>query len=473
MSTSRLTLEQKQPVEIIPEQFISVAIDASQIIGGYWWDNSDTVKGGVGNRKVPPLNLNNENLIRYTKVLSPYCIRIGGTEADRIFYSLKKSLTELPKGYHYYLGKERWKELERFAKDCGSRLMITINAGPGPRIEKQRWRKKNARQLIRYAHKKNHAVAVWELGNEVNAYPFFMGSSHRMNPKEYAGDMKKLKNLIPEDSQARTAGPALAVWPVIGETLPFLKRFLKHCPVPLDILTWHYYPQQSSRSIAAVRRSRKKTMLKPSHLDEIVRQTVKLKTLRDRYQPEAEMWLGETGHALCGGEPGLSDTFYSGFWWLDQLGLMALHNQKQVVRQTLSGGDYGLLDKEDHTPLPDYWTTLLWNRYAGTQVYKTAGRDNKKLRLYCHSLKGRREGYCIIFVSLEEKEKITLHVDASLPEIQEEVVLSSSDIYSREIRLNGETLEPETLEEGLKARKITPGRTYSIDPLSYGFLLLY
>ena len=468
-----LKTAQPDPVETLPDKFISVALDASQIIGGYWWDNSDSVSGGVGNRRVPPLDLKNPDLIERTLQLSPYCIRIGGTEADRLFYSVKNKDKPLAEGYHYYLGKKRIRELDRFCRQVGSVLMITLNAGPGPRNSDGKWSRKNARQLIRYSDARDIPVKIWELGNEVNAYPFFLGLSHRLSPIKYSKDMKKLSRMIIPGSGARTAGPALAVWPVLGETLPFMKRFLKRAGNALDIITWHYYPQQSTRSLAAIRRASRGTLLNPRYLDEAGRQLRKLKKLRDRYQPHAEMWLGETGHALCGGEKDLSDTFYSGFWWLDQIGLMARMGQKQIIRQTLTGGDYGLLDKDDHTPLPDYWTTLLFNRYAGTKVYSILPSGFKKLRFYLHSLKENTNGYCLLFISLEAKISIDLEIDSCLPPVREVAVLTSRDIYSRRTILNGRELEPSDSACRICADKIEPSRYIEIQPLSYGFLILY
>ncbi|MDC7241152.1 MAG: hypothetical protein PQJ50_12425, partial [Spirochaetales bacterium] len=438
-------------------------------VGGYWWDHSDKVKDGVGCSRVDPLDLENERLIALTRLLEPAYIRIGGTEADRIYYSIKKDV--LPEGYHYLLGKKRWKQINRFCRSCGSALMLTINAGPGPRKEKERWRKKNARQLIDYADANGTHAAVWELGNEVNAFPFFMGLSHRLNPREYAKDIRRLQTLLSEESGSRIAGPALAVWPILGETLPFMKTFLKSAKKYTGILTWHYYPQQSSRSLAAVRRARKRTLLNPKHLDEAARQALRIKKYRDRYQPEAELWLGETGHALCGGQAGLSDTFYSGFWWLDQLGLMALCGQKQVIRQTLSGGDYGLLDKVDHSPLPDFWTTLCWNRFAGTEVYRCRKPAEKKVRAYCHSIRGRNEGLCFICINLDESKEFTL--DFPGDGLREYALLTSPDIYSREIRINGRKPDLEDIEKSLAMNKVDKGSEFTLPPLSFAFLLLY
>jgi heparanase 1 len=66
---------------------------------------------------------------------------------------------------------------------------------------------------------------------------------------------------------------------------------------------------------------------------------------------------GETGSAYGGGAPGLSDRYVAGFLWLDKLGMAARLGVDVVVRQSLSGGNYALLDPEME-PLPVSWSAL-------------------------------------------------------------------------------------------------------------------
>ena len=59
------------------------------------------------------------------------------------------------------------------------------------------------------------------------------------------------------------------------------------------------------------------------------------------------MYLGETGSAFGGGAAELSDRFVASFLWLDKLGVAASQGINVVVRQSLFGGNYGLM-RADH-----------------------------------------------------------------------------------------------------------------------------
>lgn len=62
------------------------------------------------------------------------------------------------------------------------------------------------------------------------------------------------------------------------------------------------------------------------------------------------LWLGETGSAQVGGEPGVSGRWATALWWLDQLGQVATLGHAVQCRQTLCGADYGLIEEKTHLP---------------------------------------------------------------------------------------------------------------------------
>ncbi|HEX8950204.1 MAG TPA: glycoside hydrolase, partial [Polyangia bacterium] len=83
-------------------------------------------------------------------------------------------------------------------------------------------------------------------------------------------------------------------------------------------------------------------------------------------------YIDETGNAQCGGAPGISDAFAGSLWWLDELGRLARRGTPVVVRQSLSGADYGLLREPSLDPRPDYFASLLWRRLMGRRVLAVA-----------------------------------------------------------------------------------------------------
>ena len=62
-----------------------------------------------------------------------------------------------------------------------------------------------------------------------------------------------------------------------------------------------------------------------------------------------------------------------------------------VVRQTITGSNYGMVDTSTLKPLPDYWTSLMFTRFVGTEVFNVtsitvAGNDDTaNLRAYAFS----------------------------------------------------------------------------------------
>ncbi|GBG68394.1 hypothetical protein CBR_g2938 [Chara braunii] len=84
--------------------------------------------------------------------------------------------------------------------------------------------------------------------------------------------------------------------------------------------------------------------------------------------PWAQLWQGETGGAYNSGQAGVTDTFMSAFWYLNYTAATAANGHNAFCRQTLVGGNYGLLEVGTFDPNPDYYAALLWRRLMGTQA---------------------------------------------------------------------------------------------------------
>jgi len=278
-----------------------------------------------------------------------------------------------------------------------------------------------------------------------------------------------LKQIMPE---TQVLGPSCAFWPVVGELLPIFQRFLERAGHLLDAVSWHYYPQQSRRSPFATRRASPSRMIHTSFFDESRRWAAWVQRYRDQYAPQAEVWLEETGNAQCGGEPGLSDRFIAGFWWLDTLGLLARAGQEVVTRQNLSGADYSLINEANLDPNPDYWNSYLWKQLMGTTVLDVGCFPQRPdLRLYAHSSRDQAPpAKVVLALNINQQESLELDFDSSPLPVY---LCTAEDLLDRQVLLNGQPLETGTDGSApeLKPVSVTDSRVL-LPPTSYAFIVI-
>ena len=150
--------------------------------------------------------------------------------------------------------------------------------------------------------------------------------------------------------------------------------------------------------------------------------------------------MTETGHALYGGEPGLSDTYLSSIWWLDQLGLLAREGVSRVFRQSLVGSDYGLIDQDSFEPRPDYYASFLWKKLMGDSVFRAplVERQDGKIRAYHHISAKKSRTHCLLLVSLRDSKSLVTIAGS----IRSRYVIEPvGGIRSSRIALNGVLVE--------------------------------
>ncbi|PKU74916.1 Heparanase-like protein 1 [Dendrobium catenatum] len=92
-----------------------------------------------------------------------------------------------------------------------------------------------------------------------------------------------------------------------------------------------------------------------------------------------------------------------GFRYLDQLGMASKFNTKTYCRQSLVGGNYGLLDTETFIPNPDYYSALLWHRLMGKVVLSVDNNGSSFLRAYAHCAK-EKAGVSLVLINLNNTE---------------------------------------------------------------------
>jgi heparanase 1 len=465
----------------VDERYLSFAIDASQVSGGHWWSRTAEIEGGLGKTRTHKFDFSRPRLHLLAKELAPAYLRIGGSESDVLYYDMGDDpLQKPPEPYDLVFTRKMWDDIHTFAQEVGYTVFFTVNAGPGTRDDKKDWKVENTTKLLEYTREKNYQVPVWELGNEINVFWFQYGDHNRITGKQYAKDFARFKQLVKSYfPKASVAGPSSFYWPLMGEPLGFrygvFEDFMKNAGAIVDIVTWHFYPQQSRRCGFALRRAKPNLLLNPSYLDEVKKWAEINEKGRNKFAPEAQVWFGEVGNAQCGGEPGVSNTYVGSLWWLDLLGLIAQRGQKVIIRQTLCDSHYALIDDATLKPNPDYWGSVLWKRLMDARVFRvTSSRDNAYVRGYAHCLKDKCGSIVVLLLNISETQKADIIIDG-IDNLDAALVyeMSAPDLYGKEILLNGKTLQlkDDTFPDlSGKSLKLEHGQIITLQPATYAFI---
>lgn len=484
--TAQVSIDTGSPVNNVSPEYISFAVDSSQVVGGKWWNpEAKETETGSGTVHAPVFNFNQPQLDTLVRGLAPAYLRIGGSEADKIYYAMQDTSDfqpHAPPRYHSVMTARQWDAINAFAARTGVQLVFTLNSGPASRKADGSWDGANAAELLKYTAAHGYKVALWELGNELNIFWFVHGPMAQVSPQQYDKDLLTARNLVRKYMpSSKFAGQGSAFWPLLGEPLNlfygYMPKYLQRSSDKTDLVSWHYYPQQSKRGPIATRRAYPSRLLDPKNLDEVRHWAAQIKQWRDSYAPGKPIWLGETGNAQFGGQPGLSDVYLGGLWWLDQLGTLARCGHDTVVRQSLTGMNYGLIDDTNLAPRPDYWNSLLWKRLMGTRVYnvKVSGDKSGKLRAYAQSSAGDKPAsLTILLINLDHRRNAAV----SLPGIKNPghqiYQLTAPDIFGTKVLLNGSELQLAAdgglpvMKGRLQSGTGIPGIT--LNPLSYCFV---
>jgi len=213
---------------------------------------------------------------------------------------------------------------------------------------------------------------------------------------------------------------------------------LSTSPQPkFDIFSYHFYGAVSNRCAAMGPNS-----LTSSHAalsEDWLGRTEKTfdfyKSLRDRYEPAAAIWITETADAACGGNPWAS-TFLDSFRYVNQMGTLAKRGVSVIMHNTLASSEYGLLDQTDFFPRPNYWAALLWRRLMGQKVLD-AGASREGFHVYAQCLRGHSGGVTVLVINNSRTDESVI----ALPLASERYTLSSATLQTAEVRLNGKVLK--------------------------------
>ena len=431
------------------------------------------------------LDLQNIKLQKAVQALTPVFVRLGGSLADFVRYEEPKEgkATCVPFsaptnntriGYELGTGclkMDRWGELNKFcSKASNCHLLFDLNALVGRRngtcpkdtnchVQDASskhpcctnwtgsWNPENAESLLRYtkAHFGDNVYA-FEFGNELVGPA---GIEATLAVEQYVDDFCRLYDLVNEIwSDDPTSKPKLVAPDTAFEEDwygAFIKLTSERKCYP-DIVTWHQYLLGAGVDPKVGQRAMDPNVLnKQVKAGQIVNVTI-VSNLAKSGSRMPEKWVGEAGGAYNSGRHLVTDAFMSSFWYLDGFGILSENNHQTFCRQTLIGGNYGLLNTTTYEPNPDYYALLLWQRLMGSNVFNVQlsgeqGQDGL-LRAYAHCTNSANDpGLTILMINLSNETEFLVNVTDYSYRRRTEYVMTSTGLHSQTVFLNGAALK--------------------------------
>ncbi|KAL4311825.1 hypothetical protein GQ457_01G017230 [Hibiscus cannabinus] len=260
------------------------------------------------------------------------------------------------------------------------------------------WQPQYTRDFVKYTIFKGYKVDSYEFGNQLCG----SGIGARVDANQYRKDVIVLKNLVKELYADPKTRPK-----VLGPGCFYDEKWL-HTILEvsgrgvLDGVTHHIYnlgPGDDPNLMSKI--------LDPLYLSQISQTYKGVLNVVNKFRPQSGAWVSESGGAFNSGSKDVSPTFVDGFWYLDQMGMVATYDQKVFCRQALVGGNYGLLSATTFIPNPDYYGALLWHQLIGSTVLAVTKESDPDLCVNAHCAK-KKPGVSVIFINLSKDRSFNI-----------------------------------------------------------------
>ncbi|KAG8484708.1 hypothetical protein CXB51_023594 [Gossypium anomalum] len=426
------------------DNFVCATID--------WWphDKCDYKQCPWHYTSAITLDLSHPILTKAIQAFNRLRIRIGGSLQDQVLYNvgnLKSPCHPFRKMKHGLFGfskgclqMKRWDELNHFVNATSVMLTFGLNALYGRHkirgsLWGGEWDPSNAEDFIKYSISKGYQIDSWEYGNELSGN----GVGAHVHADRYGKDLIHLKKIIKELYKGSQFEPSLVAPGGFFNQQWFTKLLQVSGSNVLDAISHHIYNLGAGSDPKLVSK-----ILDPNHLNKVANTFINLARTVQTHGPWSSAWVGESGGAYNSGGLHVSDTFVNSFWYLDQLGMASKYHTKVYCRQTLIGGNYGLLNATTYVPNPDYYRqeieisssllrsirvsdidlqirvvnlkgegALLWHRLMGKVVLAVGSDASPFLRSYAHCSKGRI-GVTLLVINLSDQTKFITYVQNSM-----------------------------------------------------------
>ena len=452
-------------VGTVDERFQSYNVEMLEVTGGKFWKpygpeleallkqpaptaarpSGDTPAGmnpGLYEYR-PPLDLTQARLRKLAAALGPAYVRVSGTWANTTYFPADDGpLAKPPAGFMGVLTRQQWKGLIDFSKAVDARIVTSFSNSVGTRDAAGVWTTAQAKRFLDYTKSVGGSVAAAEFMNEPNLAAMG-GAPKGYDAAAYGRDFKIFrafaKQAVPEMVilGPGSVGETTGSWGVAYGGAPVLntRDLLVAAGPGVDVVSYHHYGAVPQRCAAMGNQTTADEALSEQWLRRTDETLALYRKLRDEFEQGKPFWNTETADTACGGNP-WGGTFLDTFRYLDQLGRLAKQDVRVVIHNTLVASDYGLLDDRTLTPKPSYWGALLWRKLIGTTVIESGVPIQAGLHVYAHCLRGRPRGVALLVINADKAAPRTL----TLPVPAERYTLTSNDLQSKTVQLNGKEL---------------------------------
>nr|XP_010936349.1 heparanase-like protein 1 isoform X2 [Elaeis guineensis] len=356
------------------------------------------------------LDVDHPFLANAIKAFKSLRIRVGGSLQDKVVYGLSNlghpclPFTKMEDGLFGFsqgcLSMDRWDKLNDLFRKTGAIVTFGLNALHGRNHIRNKvwagpWNSTNARDFIEYTISKQYPVDSWEFGNELSGH----GIGASVDVELYGKDLVGLKAILDELYENSDSRPSLLAPGGFFDHQWYGQLLQISGPGIVNAMTHHVYNLGAGNDHHLI-----KKILDPKCLSQAADIYRGIQLTIQRHGPWASAWVGEAGGVSNSGGRHVSNTFMNSFWYLDQLGMASKYNTKVYCRQTLIGGNYGLLDTEKFVPNPDYYSALLWHQLMGRGVLSVDIDGSPSLRVYAHCAK-QEAGVSVLLINLSNTTK--------------------------------------------------------------------
>ena len=480
-STSEPTVDvgvTPEPTGTLDPMYAGYAFDTAQLTGGMWWS-----PGASERAPAPTPDLESSRLRALTALLSPAVLRVGGTDCNAYYFCPESGDCEPPDAYRgvfrntlrtaTVMTHEDVRRVAAFAEAVDAQILMCVNVGPGPRApDSGVWQTENARALMRFVAglPQRDRFSLWEPGNEVNTLSLVF-ENVSVDADSFSNDLETFVALLDEEMPGvRVAAPGSFILPFgeVPDLTSSLLAVLKDRPeARLDIVSWHLYATQSTACSLPFDEATPENLLS----DDIMRNHRVIANGIHAVADGRPVWNTESASAQCGGQENVSDVMVDALWYMDWYGTLITEGTELIVRHSLVGADYSLLDAETFTPRPTFWALALM-RHTAERARLTTTRGLRALRAHAYCAPEALGDVTVVLINRSEDSLVAnIELDGGVQSARSWLVSADGDLRARAITING-TVPDAALPDARAVRVSGGAAMVEMGPYDLAFVVL-